>query len=505
MDGWGVNPRTEYNAIKLADSPVLTRLEKEYPYTQLSACGYDVGLPEGIMGNSEVGHLNLGAGRIVWQDITRIDRAIESGEFFRNPAFVNAFEHALKNNSNVHLMGLVSDGCVHSTDRHYFALLEMAKRFRLNSDRVFFHAFLDGRDTPPKSGAHYVEQLEAKIRETGIGRIVTISGRYYAMDRDKRWERLILAYDALTTGAGVYETEPVQAVRNAYQRNETDEFIKPIVMVDENKNPVGRIKENDSIIYFNFRADRAREIARAFTEPEFKEFPRKSAPKVLYTTMTMYDATFTLPVAFGPVHMKNLLTDILAANGLRQLRIAETEKYAHVTYFFSGGVEKSVEGEERILVPSPKVPTYDLKPEMNANEVTDKVVEAIKSKKFDVIVINYANCDMVGHTGILNATIKAVETVDACAGRVVDAVLEQHGAVLLTADHGNAELMLDYTTREPHTAHTVFPVPFTLADDTRKNSKLRSDGKLCDVAPTILELLGLPKPSEMEGKSLLSL
>ncbi|MBI4835038.1 MAG: 2,3-bisphosphoglycerate-independent phosphoglycerate mutase [Planctomycetes bacterium] len=548
MDGWGVNSKTEGapdavgglpivprsvaergNAIRLANCKSISLLEKTYPHTELSASGFDVGLPRGLMGNSEVGHLNLGAGRIVWQEITRIDKAIEEGTFFTNPELVAAMNHAKKNNTNLHLMGLVSDGGVHSSDRHYFALLEMAKEMGLKSNQVFFHAAMDGRDTPPTSGVGYIEKIIAKMRELDIGRIATISGRYYLMDRDKRWERVQLAYDALTNGDGVVEDDPITAMKNAYARGENDEFIKPIVL----KN-TSRIRDNDSVIFFNFRADRAREITRTLTEPGFAPFDdsklsgvpeprpsggsgigfkRKVFPKVFYTTMTQYEEDFTLPtcptasfrrVAFKPVRLKNILGELLVQNNLKQLRIAETEKYAHVTYFFNGGEETPFKGEDRMLVPSPKVATYDLQPEMSAPEVTRKVLEAISSRKYNAIVLNFANCDMVGHTGILEAAIKAAQTVDECVGKIVDAVKKVGGITLITADHGNAEEMIDIEHGGgAHTYHTTNPVPFTLVSDGHKGRRLRSGGKLCDVAPTILELLNIPKPKEMDGQSLL--
>lgn len=502
MDGWGINTNTKGNAIKLAKCSNLPLLEKTYPHTELSATGLDVGLPKGLMGNSEVGHLNIGAGRVVWQEITRIDRAIEDKTFFTNPELVAAMNYAKTRNTSLHLIGLVSDGGVHSSDNHYFALLEMVKQIGLKPDKVFFHAVLDGRDTPPTSGVGYIEKLVSKMKQLGIGQIATIVGRYYLMDRDKRWERLQKAYDALTLGEGYPETEPISAIRNAYTRNETDEFIKPIIITDENKQSIGRIKDNDSIIFFNFRADRAREIARSLTEPGFKEFPRKVFPKVFYTTMTQYDEKFTFPVAFKPVHLKNILGECLSNNNLKQLRIAETEKYAHVTYFFNGGEEKPFAGEDRILVPSPKIPTYDMQPEMNAFEVTREVLKAIESKKYNVIILNFANCDMVGHTGILSAAIQAVETVDKCVGEIVSAVKKQDGFILITSDHGNAEEMIDNKTNGPHTYHTINPVPFTLVANDCKNYKLCTGGKLCDIAPTILHLLDIPKPAEMEGTNL---
>ncbi|MFH1226413.1 MAG: 2,3-bisphosphoglycerate-independent phosphoglycerate mutase [Planctomycetota bacterium] len=498
MDGWGINPKTEGNAIKLAASSNLKRLEKEYPYTELSASGLDVGLPAGLMGNSEVGHLNLGAGRIVWQEITRIDKAIEDGSFYKILEFISAVEHVRSNNSVLHLMGLVSDGGVHSTETHYFALLELARRQGLDREQVMFHAAMDGRDTPPTSGAGYIERLQKEMDRIGVGRIATISGRYYLMDRDKRWERLQLAYDALTSGVGLKATNPVQAVKDAYGRGENDEFIKPIILEGAK-----RIKSNDAVIFFNFRADRAREMTRALTDPVFSEFKRRTFPAVYFTTMTVYDEKFNLPMAFKPVMLDNILSEVLSGKGLKQLRIAETEKYAHVTYFFNGGQEKPYPGEDRILIPSPKVATYDMKPEMSAPEVTREVLKAVIENKYDVIIMNYANCDMVGHTGVLPAAIKAVEVVDDNVGQVVAAVFDKGGAVMVTADHGNAEEMIDYKNGGPHTYHTTNHVPFTLVGQAFKGKKLRGGGKLCDVAPTMLKILDIDKPPDMEGQSLL--
>ncbi|MFA5794727.1 MAG: 2,3-bisphosphoglycerate-independent phosphoglycerate mutase [Candidatus Brocadiia bacterium] len=498
MDGWGINPKTEGNAIKLAKSPNLKKMCQEYPCTQLSASGLDVGLPAGLMGNSEVGHLNIGAGRIVWQEITRIDKAVQDGSFYKIPEFVSAIEHVKSNKSALHLMGLVSDGGVHSTDTHYFALLELARRNGLSRDQVMFHAAMDGRDTPPNSGVGYIERLQKEMDIINMGRIATISGRYYLMDRDKRWERLQLAYDALTAGAGLKASEPVQAVKDAYARGETDEFIKPIVL-DNTK----RIGDNDAVIFFNFRADRAREITRALTDPGFSDFPRRVFPRIHYTMMTVYDEKLNLPVAFKPLALKNILSEVLSGKGLKQLRIAETEKYAHVTYFFNGGQEKAYPGEDRALIPSSKVATYDMKPEMSAPEVTSQVLKAVAENKYDVIIMNYANCDMVGHTGVLPAAIKAVEVVDDCVGQVVNAVLAKGGAALVTADHGNADEMLDYKNGGPHTYHTTNLVPFTLVGEGFKGKKLRAGGKLCDIAPTMLKILGIDKPSDMEGQSLI--
>ncbi|MDI6732668.1 MAG: 2,3-bisphosphoglycerate-independent phosphoglycerate mutase [Planctomycetota bacterium] len=504
MDGWGINKRREGNAIKLAKTPNLSRLEKEFPYTELECSGNAVGLPEGLMGNSEVGHLNIGAGRVVWQDITRIDNAIKNGSFFTNPELLVAMEYAHEHKTNLHLIGLVSDGGVHSFDNHYFALLEMAKRNGFNTHNLFFHAVMDGRDTSPTSGVHYLERLSARMNSLSAGRIATICGRYYLMDRDKRWERLEKAYHCLTLGEAVPAGESASdAIKEAYQRGETDEFIKPIVITQDGK-PSGLIRDNDSVIFFNFRADRAREITRALTEPSFREFNRKTFPKVFYTTMTQYDENFTLPVAFKPIGLTNILGKVLSQNNIKQLRIAETEKYAHLTYFFNGGEEKPFPLEDRILILSPKVPTYDMQPEMNAPEVTREVLKDISEKRHPVIIMNYANCDMVGHTGILEAGIKAVETVDKSVGEIVDAVLAQKGVIIVTSDHGNAEEMIDYThSNQPHTYHTTNLVPFMLISDAYKNRQLKPSGKLCDIAPTILEIIGIEKPQEMEGVTLI--
>ncbi|MEW6026921.1 MAG: 2,3-bisphosphoglycerate-independent phosphoglycerate mutase [Planctomycetota bacterium] len=514
MDGWGVNPQKEGNAIKLARTPNLSQFEKEYPHTELLCSGNAVGLPEGLMGNSEVGHLNIGAGRVVWQEITRIDNAIKDRSFFTNPELSAAMAHCKKHNSNLHLIGLVSDGGVHSSDNHYFALLEMAKQNGFTTDNLYFHAVMDGRDTSPTSGVGYLEKLQSRMDSLKTGRIATICGRYFLMDRDKRWDRVQKAYDALTLGEGVRHRAPIDAIKDAYLKGETDEFIKPIV-IEENNQPIGLVKDNDSVIFFNFRADRAREITRAFTESDFppkadppqagKEFPRQIFPKVLYTTMTQYDENFTLPVAFKPVTMKNILGEVLAKNNIRQLRIAETEKYAHVTYFFNGGEEKPFALEDRKLIPSPKVATYDLQPEMSAPEITRKVLKDIAEDGHEVIIMNFANCDMVGHTGVLEAAIKAVETVDDAVSLIVEAALKKNGVVIVTADHGNAEEMIDRQhNNQPHTYHTTNIVPFTLVGAQFKDIQLKKNGKLSDIAPTILDITGIPKPPEMDGVSLLA-
>ena len=501
MDGFGVNKNKEGNAISLAGDLNVSRLQKEYPSTTLKCSGNDVGLPAGLMGNSEVGHLNIGAGRIVWQEITKIDTGIKDGSFFTNPELVNAMKFAQEHRSKLHLIGLVSDGGVHSSDNHYSALLEMARQNGFTRDNLCFHAVMDGRDTPPDSGVRYIAQLQAKMDELNVGRIATISGRYWLMDRDKRWERVEPAYNMLTLGEGVRELSPVDAIKNAYVKKETDEFIKPIVIAG---NTAGVIKDNDSVIFFNFRADRAREITRTLTEPGFKEFPRKVFPKVLYTTMTMYDENFTLPVAFKPLSMKNILSEVLGREKIKQLRISETEKYAHVTYFFNGGEETAFPFEDRKLIPSPKVPTYDTQPQMSALEVTQEVLKDIQAGAHEVIIMNFANCDMVGHTGVMEAAVKAVQTVDSCVAKIVETVLKKGGVIILTADHGNAEEMIDFAHgNHPHTYHTTNIVPFILVGEKYKASKLRPEGRLSDIAPTMLEIMGIPKPQEMDGINLI--
>jgi 2,3-bisphosphoglycerate-independent phosphoglycerate mutase len=503
LDGWGINPRVEGNAIRLASTPHTSALEREFPTTRLLASGRDVGLPSGLMGNSEVGHLNLGAGRVVWQEITLIDRHIEDGSFFRNPALTAAAAHAVANNSVLHLMGLVSNGGVHSSDLHYFALLEIAKRAGLAPDRVAFHVFLDGRDTPPSSGVEFVRVLEEKMRQIGVGRVATVSGRFYAMDRDKRWDRTKLVYDCLTRGVGEKAPDGVGAVRAAYERKETDEFVQPTVIVKTDGSPVVLLRDSDSVIHYNFRADRTRQLCQALTDETFSEFQRAVFPRVILTTMTEYDRTFHFPVAFSAINLANVLGKIVGEAGLSQLRIAETEKYAHVTYFFNGGEETPFKGEERILVPSLKVKTYDLQPEMSAREVARQTLVALDAGAYDFYVVNFANGDMVGHTGILAAAIKAVETVDSVVGDIVNLVLKKNAALLLTADHGNCEQMVDYDTSQPHTYHTTNPVPFTFVRNGTRNGKLRPSGRLCDVAPTVLAFLGIEKPPEMDGTSLI--
>jgi 2,3-bisphosphoglycerate-independent phosphoglycerate mutase len=500
LDGWGLGRKRNGNAIYHAKIPFYRHLVENYPMATLKASGIEVGLPEGQMGNSEVGHLNIGAGRIVYQELTRITKAVKDGPFFRNPEFLAAVSHVKANNSVLHLFGLVSDGGVHSHLGHLFALLELAKKE--NTERVFIHAVLDGRDVGPVSAREYLTALEDKISELGIGQVVTVSGRYYSMDRDKRWERTELAYRAMVDGKGEAAASTLHALEVAYEHGETDEFVKPTIILTGKGKPVGTVKDDDAVIFFNFRPDRARQITRAFTDREFAGFDRGLKPVYPYfVCMTQYDETINAPVAFTPDHPKRTLGEILADAGLTQLRIAETEKYAHVTFFFSGGEEKSFPGEERILIPSPKVATYNLQPEMSAPQVTDRVIEEVKENRFDVIVLNYANSDMVGHTGVLEAAVKAVETVDTCLHRVVTAVLEKGGAAIVTADHGNAEQMTSGRNQQMFTAHTPNPVPFILVSDT--SYRLHKSGILADVAPTMLELLGLTKPAEMTGTSLL--
>lgn len=499
LDGWGVNPREEYNAIKQAHTPYLDSLFANNPHATLLCSGEAVGLPEGQMGTSEVGHLNIGAGRIVYQSLVRISKALREGEFKQNQVFLDLIKYTVAENRPLHLMGLVSPGGVHSHTDHLYGLLQLAKEFGVKE--VFIHAFLDGRDTPPSSAAEYLEALEAVCQEKGIGQIATISGRYYAMDRDKRWERVEKAYAAMVYGEGETADSAVQAIQNSYRQNVTDEFVLPTVILKNGK-PVGSIQSGDPVIFFNFRPDRAREIARVFVDPDFNGFERRSFLKPYYVCMTQYDETLNVPLLFPPEEkMKNILSEVLANNGLKQLRIAETEKYAHVTFFFNGGEETPFPLEDRILIPSPKVATYDLKPEMSAIEVTEAVLTEIAADKYDAIIMNYANCDMVGHTGVTEAAQKAVETVDKCLSKVIPAILEKGGAVIVTADHGNAELMKDYQTQEPYTAHTTFPVPVIVTGVKGEYSV--ENGGLADLAPTMLDLLGVAKPAEMTGKSLI--
>ncbi|KUK95365.1 MAG: 2,3-bisphosphoglycerate-independent phosphoglycerate mutase [Methanothrix sp.] len=494
MDGFGESDEIEGNAIASAKTPNIDRLKSSYPFTTIGAAGLDVGLPPGQMGNSEVGHLNLGAGRVVYQDYTRINLAIEDGSFRENPVLIEAMEEAKKRGCGLHLMGLLSDGGVHSHNSHLYALLKLAKERGL--ERVWIHAILDGRDVPPRSALGYFGELEEEIGSIGVGKVSTVAGRYYSMDRDRRWERTELAYRAMTSGEGFFADSPEEAVRAGYDRGEDDEFLKPTVVDSE-----GQVRDGDSLIFFNFRPDRARQITKAFVNPDFCEFNEEKI-NVHFVCMTQYEESIEAPVAFPAEHLKDTLGEVVSRDGLRQLRIAETEKYAHVTFFFNGGREEASPGEEKVLIPSPKVATYDLKPEMSAFEVTEAVVERIKEGIYDLIVLNYANSDMVGHTGIFDAAVRAVEAVDECVGRVVDEVLARGGAVLLTADHGNAEKMEDPSTGQHHTAHTTNPVPFVLIMDGEE-VKLRDDGILADVAPTVLDLLGLPIPAAMTGRSLI--
>lgn len=498
LDGFGHTDKTEGNAIALANTPHFDKWFANYPHTLIDGSGRSVGLPSGQMGNSEVGHLNMGAGRIVHMDISRIDVAIETGEFFNNPALMQAMNHANENQSALHLIGLIGWGGVHAWQEHIYALLRMAKERQV--ERVFIHAFLDGRDTAPDSGAGFVAELEAKIHEYGIGKIATLIGRYYAMDRDQRWERTEKAYQLLVRGEGRKREHAVDAVREFYQEGITDEFMQPILLVDEQQQPIATIKENDSVVFFNFRADRARQITRAVTEAGFDGFAVNDRPQVLYTCMTQYNYAFKLPVAFGPESHEEILADVFAEAGIRNLRIAETEKYAHVTFFFNGGEEQEFPGEKRILIPSPKVATYDLQPEMSAYQLTEALLNEIASDGYDTFIVNYANADMVGHTGFLDAAIKAVETLDECLGRVVEAICAKGGAVIITADHGNIEQMINYDTGQPFTAHTTNPVPFLLIDNYQ--GRLRAGGSLQDVAPTILGILGIAQPKQMTGQDL---
>ncbi len=519
LDGWGYAPSSPANAISLARKPTYDKLLAEYPNTLIHTSGKFVGLPEGQMGNSEVGHLNIGAGRVVHMDITRIDQMIASGEFFSNPTLLDAIKHARSGGRRLHLFGLLSDGGVHSHQEHLYALLRMAKQNGV--ERVFVHCFMDGRDTLPTSGAGYLAALEQKMREFSVGKIASVSGRYYAMDRDRRWERIARGFDAMVAGssdAGTF-VDPVQGVKASYSNSVTDEFIVPFVCVDNRGHALATIRDNDACICFNFRADRARQITRALARnsgltaeqgndlPDAAglddTIPRDRVPRDLkYVCMTRYDKKFTLPIVVPPESLDNILANVLGNLNLRNLRVAETEKYAHVTYFFNGGVEQPFPGEERLLVPSPKVATYDLKPEMSAEGIADAVTKAVEGAAFDAIVVNFANADMVGHSGRIQPTVKAVETVDACLGRIYSSVKAKGGALMVTADHGNAELMIDPATGGPHTAHTTNPVPFILVSEDARNFRLRNDGALQDISPTVLGMLGIPQPKEMTGHDL---
>ena len=500
LDGYGLNDNCDHNAVCEGRTPVMDQLMSQCPFVKGNASGLAVGLPDGQMGNSEVGHLNMGAGRIVYQELTRITKSIQDGDFFDVPEFLQAVENCKKNHSALHLWGLVSDGGVHSHNTHIYGLLELAKRNGL--DKVYVHCFLDGRDTPPASGKGFVEELEAKMKEIGVGKVASVMGRYYAMDRDNRWDRVERAYNALTKGEGKTAVSAADGIQASYDAEVNDEFVEPFVVVEDGK-PVAVVNDHDSVIFFNFRPDRAREITRAFCDDEFKGFAREKRLDLTYVCFTDYDDTIANKlVAFKKESIVNTFGQYLADHNMTQARIAETEKYAHVTFFFNGGVEEPNKGEDRILVPSPKVATYDLQPEMSAPAVCDKLVEAIKSGKYDVIIINFANPDMVGHTGIEDAAIKAIETVDACVGRTVDAVKETDGIRCICADHGNAEQLVDYETGTPFTAHTTNPVPFILVN-ADPSFKLREGGCLADIAPTLIELMGMEQPKEMTGKSLL--
>lgn len=496
LDGWGIGNTCPTNAIAAANVPTFDSLIKNYPNTKIFADGEHVGLPDGQMGNSEVGHLNLGAGRVVYQELTRINKSIREGDFFENPRFLEAIEHAKSNDSALHLMGLVSEGGVHSAMNHIEALIELACKKGLN--KVYVHAYLDGRDTPPQSAVKYVGQIEEKLKSCNLPQVATVSGRYYAMDRDKRWDRVEKAYDCLTLGEGEKAPNAIDAIESSYTNNLTDEFVLPTITLENS-----RLNDNDSIIFFNFRPDRARELTNAINANEFTGFERKKVLKnISYVCMTQYDETFGLPIAFPPQKLTNILGEIFDREGVKQFRTAETEKYAHVTFFFNGGVEKPFDTETRVLISSPKVATYDLQPEMSAYEVAAEVVKALKSKEYQYIMVNFANPDMVGHTGNLDAAVKAVEAVDKCLAEIVEAVKEVDAYMLITADHGNAECMEDPTTHKPFTAHTTNPVPFIVVDGATE-IKLADNGALCDVAPTILKIMGIAQPEEMTGKSLI--
>ena len=498
LDGFGLGQNPKTDAIQHANKPFIDKLFSENNWTKLITCGEAVGLPEGQMGNSEVGHMNIGAGRIVWQDITRINRSIRLGDYFKIPAFFDAIENVKKNNSALHLVGLLSDGGVHSMNTHLYALLQLAKQHQL--EKVFIHVLLDGRDTPPDSGINYLKKLQTKIHEIGAGKIATVMGRYYGMDRDNRWDRTEQAYRALTEGIGLQCSNPVEAVAESYKNGLTDEFVKPIVCFSTGK-PVGSIQQNDSFIFYNFRSDRTRQLTRAFIMDDFDKFKREKL-NLYFATMTHYHDDFKVSVAFLPISLSNTFGELISERGLKQLRIAETEKYAHVTFFFNGGREEVFKNEDRILVPSPRsVATYDLMPEMSAFEVTDKLINAIETGEYDFMLNNYANCDMVGHSGIMQAAIKAVEVLDKCLSRVVP-VAQKHGFIpLITSDHGNADKMAE-NSGEPFTAHTMNLVPFIVVQNPAPE-KLKENGILADISPTILKLMGLPQPKEMDGSSLI--
>ena len=503
MDGFGINPEVKGNAIKSAGTPYIDYLMKTYPTTQIGASGLSVGLPDGQMGNSEVGHTNIGAGRVVYQELTRITLAVEDGSIGKNPAIVAAMENA-KEGKALHLMGLLSSGGVHSHIDHLFGILKAAKEKGV--EKIFIHCFMDGRDVSPTSGVGFMEELQSFLKETGsTAKVASITGRFYAMDRDNAWDRVQKAYDMMTLGEGIKETDPVEAMKHSYENGKTDEFVLPTVITDDKGEAIGKVKEGDSIIFYNFRPDRAREISQAFIYPDFSAFPRKSgflAPK--YVSMTSYKAEFEpyLEVAFKPTGLDNTFGEYVSKLGLKQLRIAETQKYAHVTFFFNGGNETPYKGEDRVLIPSPQVATFDMKPEMSAPEITDKAIELIESEVYDVMVLNYANCDMVGHTGIMEAAEKAVTTVDDCVNRLVNAILKAGGMAIVTADHGNADVMIA-EDGSPMTAHSLNPVPFILVDENYKGRTLMNGGVLADITPTLLDVMGIEKPAEMTGHSLI--
>jgi 2,3-bisphosphoglycerate-independent phosphoglycerate mutase len=503
LDGWGVGAASETNAVWMAETPNMDRWWAEYPHATLVAHGRAVGLPAGQMGNSEVGHLNIGAGRVVYQDFSRINLALESGEFFANEVLCRVVERTIDSDGALHLLGLLSDGGVHSHLTHLIGLVEMAARRGLK--KVFIHVFMDGRDTPPRSGMAYMEQLQAALARIGVGQVATVSGRYYAMDRDNRWERIKLAWQAMVDGRGLTAVAPGPAIQAAYDRNVSDEFIEPTVILGADRQPLALIRDHDSVFFFNFRADRARQLTRAFTRPDFADFATGPRPALaIYATMTVYDQEFGLPAAFPPMALAHILGEEVSRHGLHQLRIAETEKYAHVTFFFNGGREEPFANEDRALIPSPReVATYDLKPEMSARQVTGELLQRLNEHAYDLIVLNFANGDMVGHSGILAAAIKACEVVDTCLGTLVEAIRGRNGTILITADHGNAEQMRDPKSGVVFTAHTANPVPLLLIGDQYRSRHLAEGGALRDIAPTVLELLGLPIPKEMDGKSLL--
>jgi len=504
-DGWGYNPNPEedkYNAIKQGNTPVDDMLMAEYPNCLIHTSGEDVGLPNRTMGNSEVGHQNIGAGRIVPQESVRISRAIRDGSFFENNEFHNLIKFVKEKNGKMHLMGLCSNIGVHSLLDHLYGLLELAKRNDVKD--VFIHAFTDGRDSPPDSGAGYIAEIEKKAGEIGVGKIASVMGRFYAMDRDSRWDRVQKAYECMRIGKGIKTANAAEAVAQSYKKGVTDEFIEPTCIVNEDNEPLATIKDGEGVIFFNFRGDRPREITRAFIEADFKEFLRTTKPDIYFVCITEYDATIPAPVAFPKLpKMKNILGAYWGSLGLKQFRCAETEKYAHVTFFFNDYTEKPFPGEDRQIVPSPRVRTYDLKPEMSAYEVAEVVLERLDSNKYDVVVVNFANPDMVGHTGVLSAAIKAAEAVDECVGRILDKVKTLGGAAIITADHGNFEKMWDTEKNQPHTAHTIGDVPLVIYDERFKKSKLREDGRLADIGPTLLQMMDLPQPEEMSGRSLL--